>query len=52
MPKKRKTKRGDVNAKAMEKRLERYGKAPPNDNFGKPTHKPIKAKPLAESNKS
>ena len=53
MPKKRKKpKRGDVDAKAMEKRLQRYGKGDARDKFGKPSHTLVKAKPLSESSKS
>lgn len=46
MPKKRKTKRGVIDAKAMEKRLQRYGESDARDKFGKKTNQLAKAEPL------
>ena len=47
MPKKRKKpKRTDINPKAIEKRLQRYGDGDARDQFGKPTSQLAKAKPL------
>ena len=52
MAKKRKRKKTMPNAKAMEKRLERYGEGTGRDKFGKKTNQQdiqtAKAVPLAE----
>ena len=50
MGKKLKRKKAAFNAKAIEKRLQHYGKGDARDKFGKPTNIPViaKAKPLTE----
>ena len=48
MGKKLKRKKAAFDAKAIEKRLQHYGKGDARDKFGKPTHTPVRAKALQE----
>ena len=48
MGKKLKRKKAAFDAKAVEQRLDHYGKSPSKDKFGKPSHTLVKAKALQE----
>ena len=52
MGKKRKAKKGALDAKAIEKRLEHYGKGDARDKFGKKTNQLAKAEALQEMSNS